>query len=259
MILSTVPMSSLFPVPKLDIRPRDAKIATSAVGGVSSKFVIEAASRSVVITEHLLAIHVNAEALQVGIVHRVNADASTDRGHTVGNRLAALDAVKATALLHGHDEIRARVSVESLLDGNSIARHGIDPERAAELVRARRVVVLVSAFGAKMAIGAAGASSAAIGAFGDGKGVAADFAAFALLCAEAGVVLDPVAVLYWAPSEGQRGSRDGKKKTFDKHFLRRETGQVVQMDILDPEDVRRGCVLTTQHSVFVRMLSKAAR
>lgn len=196
-------------MPQLHVRPCNAEIAVAAVSRVRSNLVVKAAPGRIIITEHLFAIDVDAVLLQTRIVHRIDANTRANLGHPVGNRLAALGTVQATALLDGHDEVRAGIAVERLFDGDAGARHGVDFKRAAELVRARRIIVLVPALGAEMTVGAAGAASAAIGRLGDGKGVAADFAALALLCAEAGAVLDPVAASHWATGDGQCSSRDG--------------------------------------------------
>lgn len=189
----------------MDIGPGDAKIAATTVCGVSAKLVIKATTRSIAVAEHLFAVDVNAETVDIRIVHRVDANAGTNLGNTVRDRLAALDAVQATTLLNAHDKVGTIVSAEGLLDRNAIARHGIDLESATELVCARGVVVLVTAFSAEMAIGAAGATPTAVGLSWDGKGVTVDSATFALLCAEGGMILNPVAALDGAACENGSG------------------------------------------------------
>lgn len=165
-----------------------------------------------------MAVDVDAEALQVGIVNSVDAHAAADRGDAIGNCLAPLDIVQSPTLFDTHDEIRTGVAVECLLDGNAIARHGVDFEGAAELVCARRIIVLVAALSTQMAVGASGATSAAIGALGNREGVAVDSATLALLSVEFRVVFDPVTILDRAAGKRNGGGRDGHKESLDKHY-----------------------------------------
>lgn len=175
------PCMCLSPVPELHVGPGNAQVTAAAIGSVSPQFVIEAAARCAVVPEHFLAVDVDAETVVVGVVHHVDAHAGADRRYAVGNRLATLDAVQPTALLHAHDEIWTTVPVERLLDRDAVARHVVDLEDAAKLVHPTAVVVLVPALGPQMAVGAAAASPAAVRRLWNGEGVTVDSASLALL------------------------------------------------------------------------------
>lgn len=156
--------------------------------------------------------------MNIRIVNRVDGDARTNVGNARRQRGAALDAVQTTAGVDSKDEVRARVAVERLLDGDAAAAHGVDLEGAGELVDAGAVVVVVAALGAEVAVGAAGAGGAAVGARGDGEGGAADAAAGARLRLEARVHRDPVAALEGSRGEDGRGGREGGEEGLDEHL-----------------------------------------
>lgn len=204
--------------PEGDIGPSDGHRASAAVGGVSTNLVIEASGRSVVITESQGAVDVDSEALDVRVVDSVDGDTLADVGNVGGESSTALDAVETAAGVNTQDEVWASVAVESLLDGDAAAAQGVDGESAGKLVNTTSVIVGITALSTEMAVGAAGAAGASVGACRNGESASTDAAACASLGLEAWVRCDPVAALDGSSSKGDRDGRKAGEKALDKHF-----------------------------------------
>lgn len=102
--------------------------------------------------------------MNVGVVDGVDGDARADLGKARSQNSTALDAVESAVALDTQDEVGAGAAVEGLLDGDPVAAKRVDLEGAGELVDARGVVVGVAVLGTQMAVGAARAAGAAVGA-----------------------------------------------------------------------------------------------
>lgn len=211
-------MNLLLAGPESNIRPSDAHGTNAAVSGVSTKLVIEASARSIVVTESQLAVDIDAVAVDVGVVDSVDGDARADVGNASSKSSTALDAVQAAASVDGQDEVRAGVSVKGLLDGDTAASKRVDLEGTGELVDTGGVVVVIATLGAEVAVGAAGAAGASVGVRGDGKGAAADAASGTGLGREAWVGGNPVAALEGSGSKDGGGSRESGEDGLDEHL-----------------------------------------
>lgn len=210
-------MNRLLAGPESNIRPGDAHGANAAVSGVSTKLVIEASARSIVVTESQGAVDIDAVAVDVGVVDSVDGDALADVGNAGSQSSTALDAVQAAAGVDAQDEVGAGVSVKGLLDGDTAAAQRVDLEGSGELVDAGAVVVVVATLGAEVAVGAAGAAGASVGARGDGKGAAADAASGTGLGREARAGGNPVAALEGSGGKDGGGSRESGEDGLDEH------------------------------------------
>lgn len=203
-------------VPELDVAPGDAHGTRATIGGVSTNLVVESAARSI-LAVGLLAVDVDLELLAGGVVNGVDANRLANTGGTSrGNLGATLHVVEAAVLLDTHDEVGAVGAMEGLLDGDAVARHGVDLEATAKLVGARAVVV-EAALGTQVAVGAARAARAAIRLRRDLEGVSADAAASAVLVVVAREVFRPLAASNRRAGDGDSGSREGKEEGVQLH------------------------------------------
>lgn len=150
----------------------------------------------------------------------VDGDGRADLGHAVGNGSAALNIVQTATVLNTHDEVGPSIAVEGLLERHSVAAKRLDLELAAKLVDARRVVVVVAALSAQVAVGAARAAVVAIGSLGQTKVVAVDLAALALLVRVARRDGLPGTAADWVDGKGGASSRQGEEESLGKHCVK---------------------------------------
>lgn len=130
--------------PERSISPSDRHGSCSTVRCIRAQLIIEATTRSALITELLRSIHIHAEPIVTSVVDSVDSYCCANSSYAFGNNGSALDAIKSAGILYSHDEVGAIIAVKRLLNGNFVSRLLVDSESTAELVHARIIVVRVS-------------------------------------------------------------------------------------------------------------------